>query len=120
MKKVIVIMLVMIITVCCTACTTAAEVKEFNCPGLIGLNYLDDVKALNDRYVTGEIEPEYTVTMGQIEDYWVVYLEGEVDDELYVAGGFYDHMPSKEEFDILWNNKVPEKQFSSLMEGLGF
>lgn len=120
MKKIIAIMLVIMIAVCCAACAPNTEASEINCPGLIGLNYLNDVKDLNDRYEAGVVKTEYKITMGQIEDYWIVYLDGEVNGDAYAAGGFYKHMPSKEELDILWTNKVPERQFSSLLEGLGF
>lgn len=120
MKKIIVIMLVVMIAVCSVACTPTAKANEINFPGLIGLEHLDKAKDLNARYEAGQIQPEYEITMGQLEDYWVVYLEGEVDGETYAAGGFYDHVPSMEEIDILWTVKVPYKQFNCLMEGLGF
>ena len=120
MKKIIAIMLVIVIAICCTACASTTEANEVSCPGLIGLNHLEVIKDLNDRYEAGKIKPEYKITKGQIEGYWIVYLEGEVDGDVHVAGGFYDHEPNREEIEILWANKVPEQQFSSLLEGLGF
>lgn len=120
MKKIIAIMLMVIIAVCCVACTPATKAAEITVPGVIGLNHLDTVKDLNDRYATGEINLEYEIRMGQLEGYWTVYLEGEVAGETYAAGGFYDHVPSMEEIDILWTVRIPCDQFESLIEGLGF
>ena len=120
MKKIIVIMLCIIIAVFSVACTPTAKANEINFPGLNGLEHLDAIKDLNARYEAGQIKPEYEITMGQIENYWVVYLEGDVAGETYAAGGFYDHVPSMEEINILWTNKIPHRQFTSLIEGLGF
>lgn len=120
MKKIIAIILGVIMAISLAACNSQTEASEVHCPGLIGLEHLDAVKGLNDRHAAGEIKMDYEIKMGQCEGYWVVYLEGEVGEDTYAAGGFYNHMPSDEELDILWNNKVPYDQFMDLLSGLGF
>lgn len=120
MKKIIAIMLVLVMAISCTACGSAAKASDVHCPGFIGLEHLDTITELNNRFDAGELNPEYTVEMGQLEGYWAVYITGQGEYEEYEAAGFYDHMPSEEELDILWANRVPWNQLSDLMSGLGF
>lgn len=120
MKKIIAILLVLIMAISCTACGSKAEsAKDIHCPGFIGLEHLDVIKELDNRIETGELQQPYTIEMGQVEGYWAVYLTCELEDDTYEAVGLYDHMPTQEEFDILWENRVPWHQLSDLLSGLG-
>jgi hypothetical protein len=85
--------------------------------GIIGTEYVEIIKDLDERWDNDEIEIEYMIEMTQVEGYWVVHMWGYCDrTEDQEAFGMYDHMPSEEEINELWENRVPEDTLYDLMK----
>lgn len=89
-------------------------------PDIIGLEHLDIVMEIDERLNNDEIELDYMIEMCQVEGYWCVYLTGEADAYYdYEAFGMYNHMPTEEEIDILWANRMLSDELYDLMDKYG-
>lgn len=122
MKKVITIIMLLVVMFSCVACSEkqAAEPNTMVLPGIVGTEHLDKLKELDKLYDSGEFDYGFVVELRQFEGYWLVYVYGPAGEKTMSAFGVYDHMPSQEEIDILWSERVPEEQLINLMNGLGF
>lgn len=108
MKKIISIAMVLVIICTFIGCGTIAATDAVE-PGIVGLEYIEDVVRLDTAHDNGEIEFEYEVRMVQAQGYWVVMVEGRDGDAAgYMNLGIYDHHPSEEEIDTLWEKRMPE------------
>lgn len=122
MKKIIAMIMVMCVFIgTCAMSVDALCTSEANRPDIVGMEHFEAIKALNDRYNDEDIEVPYTIEMVHVEGYWCVVIEGEADEfSDYVAYGMYDHMPTEEEIDILWANRMLEDEMADLLERYGF
>lgn len=120
-KRIITMIMVMAMIGAFAMSASAVCMSENGRPGVIGMEYLDDILYLNDLYLNEEIEIGYTIEMVHVEDYWMVLLEGDADEyEGLSAMGIYDHMPTEDEIDILWANRMTDDEFNDLMEQYGY
>ena len=85
-------------------------------PGIVGLELLDHVKEVDERYKNGEIETLYTIEMVRADDVWRVALTGQNDYDDYVAFGIYDHIPTEKDFMVLWANRMLDDEMDELMD----
>lgn len=118
-KKMIIVVMAMVVAMSSIACTSvnAAGITPETIPGIVGVEHIESVMESVNRYYDEGIDPDYTVEMFNIEGYWVVYLEGEADAYWnQAAAGFYDHMPTEEEIDFLWTNRVDYDVIDEAME----
>lgn len=120
-KRIITMILVVVMCMGVFAgCASAGCKSEEGRPGIVGVEYLDKVMEIDERYDNGDVVFDYTVRMAQAEDYWIVYLEGEADEYYgYVAVGIYDHVPDEKEIDILWANRMLEDEIVNILEQYG-
>lgn len=121
-KKIISIAMALVMIIGGAVSASALCVSEEGRPGIIGMEYVEAVKKLNDAWNedTGEVVIPYTIEMVHVEGYWMAVLTGCDVDEDYMAVGFYDHAPTEEEFKILWANRMTEDEIDILMEEAGF
>lgn len=117
-KKMFTMIMVMAMMVGIVAVPANAVVlSEEGRADFVGMEYFEAVYELNKRHENGEFEIDYELQMVHVEDYWVVNLEGEADAYWgYSAMGIYDHMPTEEEIDILWANRMTDDEFIELFE----
>lgn len=121
-KKVIGIILVAMIMFTCGVVTAKAlsAPEKVEQTGIIGAEYIDELMEIDERWNEDGIELTYNIEISHVEDYWLVYLEGWADEYYgYDAVGIYDHMPTEEEIDILWNNRMDYDELSDLLEKYG-
>lgn len=89
-------------------------------PDIIGMEHYEAVAALDELYMEEGREVDYEITMIHVEEYWIVTLEGWADEYYdYEAYGIYDHMPTEEEIDILWANRMTGDEYDNLCEKYG-
>ena len=119
-KKFMSIVMVLVVSIVCAVSVSAACVSEDGRPDIIGVEHFDKVMELNDAYYDGEFELVYETRMVHIEGYWFVYLEGKDGMENYAALGIYTEMPTEEDIDILWTNRMTCDELSVRMEELGY
>jgi hypothetical protein len=101
--------------------TSASHASEDNEPDIVGIEYIETIIELEERWENDEIEIDYSVESVYIDGYWMVVMEGESDEyDGYMALGIYDHTPSDKEIDILWANRMLEDELYDLMEEYGF
>jgi hypothetical protein len=119
-KKTIIAIVMAIMTVIglcgCMIASAAAEPKQ-ELPGIVGVEYLKDVDRLEKLYEEEGREVDYMIQMVHVEDYWVVYMEGEADAYWgQDALGIYDHVPTSEEIDYLWTKRIDYDVLNDLVE----
>lgn len=89
-------------------------------PDIIGMEHFDAIDKIMTLYEEEDRDYDYDITMIHVEDYWVVVLEGYADEYYdYSAYGLYDHMPTEEEIDILWANRLTDEEYDNLCEKYG-
>ena len=120
-KRIITMIMVMVMIGAFAMSASAVCLSEDGRPGIVGMEYLDDIMYLNELYVNEDLEVDYRVEMVPVENYWMVVLEGEADEYVgLMAMGIYDHMPTEDEIDVLWANRMTEDEFNNLMEQYGY
>ena len=122
MKKIIAMIMVMCVFIgTCAMSVNALCTAEDNRPDIVGMEHFEAIMEITNRYDENDIEVPYTIEMSHAEGYWVVALYGEADEYYdYCAFGMYDHMPTEEEIDILWANRMLEDEMNNLFEQYGF
>lgn len=107
---------VLAVVMCLSMCVSNAEVAVHKPAGIIGGEYVDAIIELDERWDNDEIELEYMIEMVHVEDYWMVYLRGysEVTED-YAAMGIYTHMPTEDDINELWRNRVLTSELNTLM-----
>ena len=122
MKKIIAMIMVMCMIIGAgIVSANALCTSENDRPDIVGMEHFDAIMELNERHENDEFEILYNIEMVHVEGYWLVSLEGEAEmyDD-YCAFGMYDHMPTEEEIDVLWANRMLEDEMIDLMEQYGF
>ena len=120
-KKFITMMMVMIMVIGSTITANAVCASEDDRPNIIGIEHIEGFIDACERLDEDGYELEYDITMVRVEGYWFVELEGWADEYYdYCAVGIYDHVPSEEEIDILWANRMLEDELCDLMDKYGF
>ena len=120
-KRMFTMIVVVVMTMSSFALTANAACQpEITQPDFIGMEHLDAVMELDERWRNDEIEPDYHVEMSTMGGYWVVYMYGEAEAyDGYYAMGLYDHTPTDEEMDVLWASRMLEEDFDELLEKYG-
>lgn len=119
MKKLVTIMVIMISMIIGAVSVNAVCLTEDSRPGIIGTEYIETVRELNELVENDEIEIPYQIEMAHVDGYWAVLLEGQCQYEGYEALGLYDHMPNEEDIEILWANRMTEDELRDLCEQYG-
>ena len=118
-KSIIVIM--MVFTVICGSFTSEAATTTKTQPSIIGMEHVDDLLELDKACKNGEVEIEYVVTMAQVGDtYWMVILEDQDEKEDKGSIGFYNHIPTEKELNILWENRMSSEELEEQLNKFGF
>lgn len=116
-KKVIVSMVVMVMAICGTISVHALCMSEEGRPGIVGAEHIKTIIEIDERWEADDRDVDYEITMTQVEGYWIVMMEGFADAYYgYSALGIYDHMPSEDEVNILWANRMLEDELYDLMD----
>ena len=122
MFKRIITMIMVVAMIIGTMALTASAVcqSEDARPDIIGMEHYDIVNEMAERYENENRDPDYDITMIHVEGYWIVTLDGWADEYSdYMAYGIYDHYPTEEEIDILWTNRMTDKEYFNLCEKYG-
>lgn len=119
MKKLVTIMVMMITMIIGAVSVNAVCLTEDSRPGIVGTEYIEIIKEIDELVNDHEIEIPYQIEMAHAEGYWAVYLEGQHQYEDYEALGLYDHMPNEEDIEILWANRMTEDELRDLCEQYG-
>ena len=120
-KKMIIMVMVVIVAMSAVACTSVNAVGNTpeTVPGIVGYEHVDHFIDADNRYNNGEDVYDYLITMAEVDGFWLVQLEGDTDaywDQSAI--GMYDHMPTEEEIDFLWANRIDCDVLSDMIEKL--
>ena len=118
-KSIIVIM--MVFTVVCGGFTSNAAMTNETHSSIIGMEHIDDLLEIDEACKNGELEIEYIVHMSQFGDtYWMVVLEDQDEKEDKGSIGFYNHIPTEKELNILWENRTTLEELEKELNKFGF
>lgn len=114
MKRIITMVLVMIMVVVIGTCTVTAKTVcqpvEVTEPEIIGMEHYDALMEVDNRMKNGDYEVPYEVAMRPADGYWMVAIKGVAAEfDGYWAVGFYDHIPTEAEIEVLWANRMPNE-----------
>lgn len=119
-KKVNIVTVVMVMAICGTIGVSALCMSEDGRPGIVGVEHIDTILEIEERWNTDDRDVDYEITMTQVEGYWIVLMEGFADAYYgYSALGIYDHVPTGKEIDILWANRMLDDELYDLMDTYG-